>query len=383
MNLDKQEEQAAARASDLASELAGRGSDSQLQAILELTPDGYLAFDHDHRVCYVNPGFARLTGLDAAALIGCDENAVSELFAARCTRPERFAGLARLRAAAAGDAPSGPDASQRHNVVELRAPAGRIIEINLLAAPTGDITQVLHLRDITRESEVDRMKSEFLAHAAHELRNPMASILGFSELMLKGNYYSEAERQELLGIIFRQSSLVASLINERLDLMRIEARRGKDFELLAIDPGELLGEAIAGFGIPEERLPPALSLPETPCRLRADRKKMLQVLNNLLSNAYKYSPQGGAVTITVSDGTAHGQPRHVALSVSDQGIGMTAEQSRRVFERFYRADSSGSIPGTGLGMCIVKEIVELHDGYVFVDSQPGRGTTVTILIPRA
>ena len=117
--------------------------------------------------------------------------------------------------------------------------------------------------------------------------------------------------------------------------------------------------------------------------MRADRKKMLQVINNLLSNAYKYSPQGGAVTITVSDGTAHGQPRHVALSVSDQGIGMTAEQSRRVFERFYRADSSGSIPGTGLGMCIVKEIVELHDGYVFVDSQPGRGTTVTILIPRA
>ena len=383
MNIDKHEEMAAAQACDMAAEFGRCESDARLQAILDLTPDGYVAFDRADLVCHVTPGFQRLTGLEASALIGCAADALSEKLAARCAKPGRFAGLAALRAPAAGAAPQGPEAGSRGNVIELREPAGRIIEINLLPAPAGSVASVLHLRDITRESEVDRMKSEFLAHAAHELRNPMASILGFSELMLKGNYYSEEEHQELLGIIFRQSSLVAALINELLDLMRIEARRGKDFEMLSIEAGELLGEAIANFGVPEGRLPPQLNLPGVACPLRADHKKMLQVINNLLSNAYKYSPQGGAVTITVDNGSAFGHPRHVALSVVDQGIGMSAEQSRRVFERFYRADSSGNISGTGLGMCIVKEIVEQHDGHVRLSSQPGRGTTVTALIPQA
>src|SRR5512137_812204 len=119
MNLDKQEERAAARASDLAAKDAVPESDSRLQAILDLTPDGYVTFDRECRVCYVNPAFAQLTGIDPAALIGVTENVLSELLALRCTRPERFAGLAKLRASAANLMPPGPDAGQRHNVLEL------------------------------------------------------------------------------------------------------------------------------------------------------------------------------------------------------------------------------------------------------------------------
>jgi signal transduction histidine kinase len=130
------------------------------------------------------------------------------------------------------------------------------------------------VRDITHENEVDRMKSEFLATAAHELRTPMASIQGFSELLLNTDY-ALAERQEMLAIIHRQSELMAAIINELLDLVRIEERRGKDFTLEALDGGELVAEAIANFRLPAGRQPPLIRT--HPCRLQADRQKLLQV----------------------------------------------------------------------------------------------------------
>ena len=113
--------------------------------------------------------------------------------------------------------------------------------------------------------------------------------------------------------------------------------------------------------------------------LQGDRKKLTQAVGNVLSNAYKYSPEGGAVEIDFVLATA--ERALLGIRISDHGIGMTAEQMARVFERFYRADASGRIPGTGLGMSIVKEIVELHNGQVTIDSKFGAGTTVTIWLP--
>jgi signal transduction histidine kinase len=116
--------------------------------------------------------------------------------------------------------------------------------------------------------------------------------------------------------------------------------------------------------------------------VRADRSKLTQALLNVLANAYKYSPKGGAVELEVLDAPAtEDQPVRIGLRVVDHGIGMSPEQVARVCERFYRADASGSIPGTGLGMSIVKEIVGLHGGEVEIASQMGTGTTVTLWIP--
>ena len=273
--------------------------------------------------------------------------------------------------------PGTAGSSTRRRVIELKAPASRVLEISLRTSATGGVSQVLHVRDITHESDVDRMKSEFLATAAHEMRTPMASIHGFSELLLHADY-PPAERREMLEIIHRQSGLMAAIINELLDLVRIEERRGKDFRLEAIDAGELVREALASFRLPPGRQAPQIEAPAQPCRLRGDRKKLLQVLNNVLANAYKYSPAGGAVTIAL--GIESGQ---VALRISDCGIGMSADEAARVFERFYRADASGKIPGTGLGMSIVREIVELHGGSVSLSSTPGAGTTVSVFLPQA
>ncbi len=115
--------------------------------------------------------------------------------------------------------------------------------------------------------------------------------------------------------------------------------------------------------------------------MSADKNKLSQVIGNVLSNAYKYSPAGGRVTLSILPPAEHGGILMTGFRVTDQGIGMTPEQLSRVSERFYRADTSGKIPGTGLGMSIVKEIIDFHKGNIQIDSKYGQGTSVTIRLP--
>ena len=270
-----------------------------------------------------------------------------------------------------------------------------MLEVGIRLSREDSVSQVLYFRDVTYETEVDRMKSEFLSTAAHELRTPMASIYGFTELLINSPQ-DPATTEELLHIVYAQSERMAQIINELLDLARIEARRGKDFKLEQFDAQAFLAEVVAGFKPPEGRPGPedrtraasqsagVASTAEAALTrwVRADRSKLTQALLNVLANAYKYSPKGGAVELEVLDAPAtEDQPVRIGLRVVDHGIGMSPEQVARVCERFYRADASGSIPGTGLGMSIVKEIVGLHGGEVEIASQMGTGTTVTLWIP--
>jgi signal transduction histidine kinase len=265
------------------------------------------------------------------------------------------------------------------------AASQRVLAVGLRVSQAPGVSQILYLRDITHESEVDRLKSEFLSTAAHELRTPMASIYGFAEVLLHQSL-DEASRQEFLGIIFRQSEVMASILNELLDLARIEARRGKDWNFQPTSLQSLVDAVVRDYKPPEGRPAPVLDLQAAALTVLADEKKTQQAILNVLSNAYKYSPQGGLVTVCVfvqgEAGSALDPARAgIGVRISDQGIGMTAQQVQHVCERFYRADSSGKVPGTGLGMSIVKEIVELHRGVVLIDSQPGQGSSVTLLFP--
>jgi signal transduction histidine kinase len=240
--------------------------------------------------------------------------------------------------------------------------------------------RIAYFRDITHETEVDRMKSEFLSHAAHELRTPMASIYGFTELLMSREF-DAATRQDLLATIHKQTEWLVNIINELLDLVRIESRRGKDFKIEPVALAPLLDEAVATAGIDPARWPLSIddAIGTLPAAL-ADAAKLRQALTNVLSNAAKYSPAGGAIEI---HGATRAREGHVlvGISVTDHGIGMTPEQVARVGERFYRVDTSGMTPGTGLGMAIVKEIVELLGGQVEIVSSPGVGTSVTLWLP--
>jgi PAS domain S-box-containing protein len=355
----------------------------QLNTIFALSPDGFVSFDRAQHVTFANLAFLRMTGLAASDIHGLHETDFSEQLARLCLTSARFAGVAALRAARQKASDSGDEAQSRRHLVELSGPGGRVLEVSIRMAEGSTISQVLYFRDVTYEMEVDRMKSEFLSTAAHELRTPMASIFGYSEVLLMQEFDKEIQN-ELLTTIYRQSGLMASIINELLDLARIEARRGKDFVLERLDAQAVVAEAVAGYKPPAGRDGPVVDASAVPLGIQADRNKMQQALLNVLSNAYKYSPQGGEVRIVCRPGAADDSGvNRVCMEISDTGIGMTPEQLGRVFERFYRADTSGKIPGTGLGMSIVKEIVELHGGEVTLASTPGAGTTVKLWLPLA
>ena len=351
----------------------------QLNAIFELSPDGFLSFDAARRIKYVSPAFTRLTGLLEGDVLGIDENDFSERLSNACLPAARFSGIAALRTTSKVGADR--TAQERRQTIELAGADKRVLQVGLRLSNAETVSQILYFRDITRETEVDRLKSEFLSTAAHELRTPMASIFGFTELLMTKEF-DAADQADFLSTIYRQSELMISIINELLDLARIEARRGKDFSIADVDVRELLREVCAGFKAPQGRLSPQAPPANGPLRVRADRKKLTQAISNVMSNAYKYSPKGGAVDIELATTPGNDDlPSRIGICITDHGIGMTPEQLARVCERFYRADTSGKIPGTGLGMSIVKEIVEVHGGDLEITSKVGAGTTVTIWLP--
>lgn len=353
-----------------------------LALIFDLSPDGIIFFDSTRRVRHVNAAFEKLTGLKADDVLGADEEAFSNLFRRQCSPKTVFPGIAELQKI--------QQATKRVKTkqfkVNIEVKAKPILEVSLFEAEIGDISHILHLRNITHEAEVDRMKSEFLSTAAHELRTPMSSIYGYAELLVTQDLTAE-EKEEFLKIILAESKIMATILNDLLDLARIEARLAIDFVMTRINVCELIREVAANLSVAHDRAPPVITTKKQAVWIQADRVKMIQVLNNVLSNAYKYSPNGGAVTIEVISPTKAMQASHqipadfIGIRVADEGIGISPEQITHVFERFYRADTSGKILGTGLGLSIVKEIVELHHGDVTIDSVIGKGTAITIWLP--
>ena len=330
------------------------------------------AIDEAHCISYVSPAFTRMSGLHASQLQGMNEEQFSDLLTRLCVAGTHFKGVQKLRETASDKL---PDTRQ---IIELSHVGKRILEVGLRSSTTSSVSQILYFREITHETELDQLKSEFLSTAAHELRTPMASIYGFAELLLSHDF-DEESRREFLTIILKQSELMTSILNELLDLARIEARRGKDFVIEILPAQALITQVVRSFILPEGRCTPTLKMPATTLFLIADHKKTYQAILNVLSNAYKYS--SGEVIIELMNDPQPASPPTVGIRITDCGIGMTPEQQARVFERFYRADSSGKITGTGLGMSIVQEIVLLHGGQVMLESTIGKGTSVTLWLP--
>ncbi|TBO34389.1 PAS domain S-box protein [Aquabacterium lacunae] len=343
----------------------------RLNAVFDLSPDGFVVLDKRGELSIVNPAFERMTGLDATTLVGQSLDAFEEHLMSLCASVEKD----DKTSGAEND--SGMPGSRRE-LLHLHSPTPRTL-VRRVRHGGHDNETVMYFRDITHELEVDRMKSEFLSMAAHELRTPMASIFGFTELLLKRKF-DDARRQDMLSTIHRQASVLINLVNELLDLARIESRRGKDFKRKRQTLQPIIESVVSGLLIHNDDRKVQLSLPPSQIDVDVDSEKLSLAITNVLSNAYKYSPQGGDIELDLvwRDRDGH---KECGIRVTDHGIGMTDEQLARVFERFFRADTSGNIPGTGLGMTIVKEIVELHGGQVVLSSQHGTGTTVVLWVP--
>ena len=228
-----------------------------------------------------------------------------------------------------------------------------------------------------RLKELDRMKSEFLSTAAHELRTPLTSILGFSEILLKRKL-DEERKNRFLKIINEESMGLSALINDLLDLSRIESGRGFKITKAPIEIKQVILENIDLFQAQTDKHTFKVNVPDDLVKIEADKDKINQVIENLISNALKFSPQGGEITVSVKE-----LKDKLKINISDTGIGIPEKDLPHVFEKFYRADnaSSEAIGGTGLGLGIVKYIVEFHRGEIKAESKLKKGSTFSFTLP--
>jgi signal transduction histidine kinase len=348
----------------------------QLTAILEMGESGVAYAAPDGVVSHVNQALRRMFGIDDTwrdklTLASFESHLRALLDPAE---PLRKPITAMLQQLSKGEVEFTQRLSQ---VITLVKPRRAVIQVSACVTALGGV--VFYFRDVTVEFEVDRMKSEFLSTAAHELRTPLASIFGFTELMI-ARVMSPEKQRELLQTIHRQAQVLINLINELLDLSRIEARQGKNFHRQHCRVESIVKNTIKGLLIQGDKRQVVVNMAHGRERIMVDPDKTMQALLNVLSNAFKYSPQGGAIELETLLRDPQGA-NEVGIRVTDRGLGMSREHLSRIFQRFFRADPSGNIPGTGLGMSLVKEITELQDGHVQVESELGRGTSVTLWFP--
>jgi signal transduction histidine kinase len=272
---------------------------------------------------------------------------------------------------------------------ELQSPYRRLILSNqsiyfymfLLIASILVFGLILTVRAVSHEIELARMKSDFVSTVSHEFKSPLTSIRQLSEMLEAGRVPSEERRHEYYGVLVEQSSRLSALVTNILDLARMEEGK-KEFSLELSNMEDLLEEVVSatrhrvshmGFGIQcevDEPLPKVL----------ADRDAISQAVSNLLDNAVKYSGEARSVNVRafVSD-------TWVTVAVEDFGVGISGEEIDRVFDRFYRGGDAltRSVKGSGLGLTLVKQVVEAHGGEVQVESAPERGSTFSIRLPTA
>lgn len=355
----------------------------QLQSVFDLSPDGLILTDEHGYVVLVNPALCQMTGVIPAEYLFKPDQLLWQKLVLLSTTPDLVL--------------PGEHSSFR---LVLATPRKYVLQcniINMYQQDSAAAVKLIHLRDITRDAAVDQMKSEFITTAAHELRTPLTSVLGYSELLMK-DMIPSVMRTEAFEIVVSKTKLVINIINEMLDLARIEARHGMDFNIKPYLADVLVHEVVASYPL----LPLRSAIVTTTLAdlsVNVDQEKFKAVLINLLDNAYKYSSSGDVqlqiIKATLAErlpnkpsellgenlGENQGAKLRVGFRVQDQGIGMSAQQSQHAFDRFWRADASGNIPGTGLGLAIVKEVMQVLGGSVDIESSPGAGTAVTLWLP--
>jgi two-component system phosphate regulon sensor histidine kinase PhoR len=240
---------------------------------------------------------------------------------------------------------------------------------------------VVILHDITREREISEMKSDFVSKASHELKTPLSSIKAYVEMLIDGEAQDDAARQEFYHIIQHESNRLAGLIDSMLNISRIEAGI-IEVEWNEVDVGDL-ADSVTEVMLPQAQakdISIAVKRAPQPLTAEADRNLIHQVLTNLISNAIKYTPEGGRITVSAALADCD---RSVLVAVSDTGLGISPDDVPRLFDKFYRIDNYKRVAkGTGLGLNLVKQIVEtVHRGEIGVESRLGLGSKFWFSVP--
>jgi PAS domain S-box-containing protein len=351
---------------------------SRSQAILEAVADGVVVTGLDNRITFLNSSAEKIMNVSAAKMIGNSlDNLDSILGKAVGTWAETIRRWSE-------------DPSTYHlgdmYAEQIELDNGRIALVHL--APV-----ILHkdflgtvsiFRDVTHEVEVDRLKSEFVATVSHELRTPMTAIKGYVDILIMGAAGALNENQmHFLDVVRNNIERLNTLVADLLDISRIEAGRVSlnaqtiDLPLIA---EEVIAEVLERSRTEEKPMALSLDAPKDLPPVQVDSDRVRQILGNLVNNAYNYTPQNGTILVRI-----HHENGEIQVDVQDNGVGISPEHQDRVFDRFFRGEHPLVLatPGTGLGLPIVRQLVEMHKGRIWMKSTgvPGDGSTFSFTLP--
>jgi GAF domain-containing protein/nitrogen-specific signal transduction histidine kinase len=352
---------------------------SRSQAILEAVADGVLVTGADNRITFVNPSTQRIIAVDESRLLGNPLDAFGGIFGkAAGTWMETIRHWSK-------DPSSYKDGDTFAEQLEMEN--GRIALVHLAPVifQNDFLGTVSIFRDITHEVEVDRLKSEFVATVSHELRTPMTAIKGYVDILTMGAAGALNENQlHFLDVVRNNIDRLNILVSDLLDISRIEAGR-VTLNPQAVDLYEIAEDVVANIlrRSQSENKPMALSLDSPAQRFPpviGDSERIRQILDNLVDNAFNYTPSNGAIRVNI-----HQEDGELQVDVQDNGVGIDPEDQERIFERFFRGEDSLVLatPGTGLGLPIVRQLVEMHNGRIWMTSTgvPGEGCTFSFTLP--
>lgn len=329
---------------------------NKLETLLSNLVDGVIVVDPDERIMMVNQSAREIFGLSEQPYVG---KPVRDVF----THSELLEILVE-------------EEHTEPTHMEINLDDGRVL--NAQITPISEVGLVMTMQDITYLKELDRIKTDFVNTVSHDLRSPLTAILGYVELVERVGPLTPQQREFIRRVEYSVHS-ITSLINDLLDLGRIEA--GFDSRKEVVPLLAVLRYAVDNLStrLAEKELDLKLDVPSDLAPVLGNPIRLRQMLNNLIGNAIKYTPQGGRIDIGARE-----EGGQVLLRIHDTGPGIPAGDQPFIFDKFYRASNvPSSVPGTGLGLAIVKSIVENHRGRIWVDSSPGMGTTFSIVLPVA
>lgn len=329
-------------------------------AVLGSVEAGVVVQDESERVLYINPKAAEVLAVESNRSVGAGERASPPY-------PQPLLNLV----------PNGTGSQ------ELRAMDGKtfhITEKRFPGLPGIPGITVQSWWDVTSWERSRQLSQEFISAVSHEFRTPLTSVRGYLELVMEDETLSQ-ESREYLEIVHANVDRLVLLVEQLLDLSRIESGVIQlDLQTYRVE--ELIEEAVESLATEYQakRLTLHLDLPQAPVQVKTDRERLLQILSNLLSNACKYTPEGGEVTVQLRQ-----SDNQITMGVIDTGIGIPEEERSKIFTRFFRTSKSRllQIKGTGLGLAITQSLVDRLGGSIWFSSNPSRGTTFTFALPMA
>lgn len=338
------------------------GERRKLSSVLSYMTDGVIATDRKGRVILINEPAAKMLNVSRETVLSSSIDSLLGL-----EEEYTFEELLNERDSVI------LDYSSKANTLILRA------NFSVIQKETGFVNGLITvLHDITEQEKIDMERREFVANVSHELRTPLTTMRSYLEALAEGAWKDEEIAPNFLDVTQNETERMIRLVNDLLQLSKMDS---KDYRLTKewIDFIFFYNRIIDRFEMTKQQnVTFERRLPDHSAFVEIDEDKLTQVLYNIISNALKYSPEGGKVTFSIGE-----KDEFIIVSVSDEGVGIPKENIDKIFERFYRVDKARTrkLGGTGLGLAIAKEMVEAHGGEIWATSTEGKGTTISFSLP--